>query len=180
MELVRAVGRTPEASPWLRRMTVIAGLTVSAMTLSSCGADTIAERRKATITLEQAKSQVDSYLAEIQAKLPVQPLASTLSDFSDLECDHNDVGPHGRKETARGYGFGDVPLEAKAEANAAFRSLLMGKGFELAPDATTDWVKLKNPKNKFIAVLSGVSDGSRNLSLKVSTPCVWPNGTPSP
>ncbi|MGW2541317.1 hypothetical protein ACWC5I_10690 [Kitasatospora sp. NPDC001574] len=140
----------------------------------------MSERRKSTITLEQAKAQVDAYLAEIQAKLPVEPLASTISDFSDMECDHNDVGPHGRKETSRGYGFGDVPAESRTEAAAAFRTLLMGKGFEMAPEATLDWVKLKNPKDKFVAVLDGVSDSSRNLSLNVSTPCVWPKGTPPP
>ncbi|MFF2659521.1 hypothetical protein ACFVUH_19415 [Kitasatospora sp. NPDC058032] len=161
-------------------MALAAALASSMLALSSCGVESISERRKATITLDQAKAQVDSYLAEILAKLPVEPLASQSGDFVDSFCDSNDIGPHGREQTSRDYGFGDVPPATKAEAAAAFRTLLMGKGFEVAPEATLDWVKLQNPKDKFVAVLSGVSDDSHSLSLGVSTPCVWPNGTPSP
>ncbi|MET8701829.1 hypothetical protein ABZW10_23595 [Kitasatospora sp. NPDC004723] len=155
-------------------------LAIAVAALSSCGVTTVAERRKATITLNEAKKQVDSYLAEIQAKMPLEPLASSISDFSDLECELNDVGPHGRKETSRGFSFGDVPLASRTEAAAAFRALLIGKGFEPAPEATPDWVKLENPKDRFVAILNGASDDGHQLSLKVVSPCVWPNGTPSP
>ncbi|MEV6974648.1 hypothetical protein [Kitasatospora sp. NPDC093806] len=169
-----AASRTP-------RTAFVAALAIGVLALSSCGLSTVSERRKPTITLDEARKQVDNYLAEIQAKLSIEPLASSVGDFSDLECNHNDVGPHGRKQTSRGYDFGDVPSERKVEAAEAFRTLLMGKkGFEMAPDATFDWVKLKNPKDGFVAVLDGVSESSHNLSLNVSTPCVWPKGTPSP
>ncbi|MEU6233684.1 hypothetical protein [Kitasatospora sp. NPDC047058] len=177
MKIAEQASAAPSLPRWAAST---AALVVAVLALSSCGVSTIPERRKATMTLDQAKAQVDAYLAEILAKLPVKPLASSSGDFFDSHCDVNDVGPHGRMQTDREYGFGDVPLATKTEASNAFRTLLMGKGFELASDATSDQVKLKNPKDKFIAVLDGVSGDSRNLSLNVSTPCVWPQGTPSP
>ncbi|MEV7773082.1 hypothetical protein [Kitasatospora sp. NPDC086791] len=142
--------------------------------------DTLQERSKPTMTLDQAKKQIDNYLADILAKLPIKPTASS-GDFSDLECDANDVGPHGRTQTSRGYDFGDVPSATRAEAAGAFRTLMIERGFQSvadAPDFHPDWIKLKNPSDSFLAVLDGVSDASRNVSLNVSSPCVWPNGTP--
>ncbi|MED7949189.1 hypothetical protein ACFVYP_25615 [Kitasatospora sp. NPDC058201] len=174
-----AVVRASTDSARPGRTAAVAALAVVVLALSSCGAETIPERRRSTVTLEQAKAQVDTYLAEILARLTVKPTASP-ADFLDSHCDANDVGPHGRMQTSRGYDFGDVPLASKTEAAAAFRTFLMGKGFEPDPSATADWVKLKNPKDKFLAILDGVSGESHNLSLEVSTPCVWPKGTPPP
>ncbi|MFE2412664.1 hypothetical protein ACFXDE_30405 [Kitasatospora sp. NPDC059408] len=135
---------------------------------------------KPTITLDQAKKQIDTYLADILTKLPVKPTA-TSGSFSDLECDHNDAGPHGRKETSRGYDFGDVPLANKTEATDAFRTFLTGEGFQPVPEGAgshSEWVRLKNPKDNFLAVFDGTSGASHNLSLTVVSPCVWPDGNP--
>ncbi|MFF8773212.1 hypothetical protein [Kitasatospora sp. NPDC015120] len=178
--MMRITGRASETPSRFGRAALAAVVATSMLALSACGVETVSERRKATITLDQAKAQVDGYLAEIVAKLPVEPLASRSGDFVDSYCDSNDVGPQGRKQTSRGYGFGDVPLDRRAESAASFRTLLMAKGFETVQEATADWVKLRNPENEFVAVLSGASDDSSDLSLEVSTPCLWPKGTPSP
>ncbi|GAB7181703.1 hypothetical protein ATKI12_1534 [Kitasatospora sp. Ki12] len=170
---------SPTASS-ARSLGIAAVLTLTMLTLNACGASTLKERSKPTMTLDQTKKQIDDYLTDILAKLPIKPTASS-GDFGDLECDANDIGPHGRKQTSRGYDFGDVPSAARAEAVSAFRTLMTQRGFQPVPDTPSfhpDWIKLKNPTDNFLAVLDGVSDASRNVSLNVSSPCVWPNGTP--
>ncbi|MFF1791386.1 hypothetical protein ACFVX9_33660 [Kitasatospora sp. NPDC058243] len=171
---------TTEHTPLIRRVTTTAVLAVAVLALNACGVQTLNERSKSTITLDQAKKQIDTYLADTLAKLPVKPTASS-GDFFDMECDANDIGPHGRTQTHRGYDFGDVPSAPKAEAANAFRTFLTGQGFQPVqdpPNFHNDWIRLKNPKNDFLATLDGVSDASHDLTLRVSSPCVWPDGTP--
>ncbi|MER7752788.1 hypothetical protein [Kitasatospora sp. NPDC097643] len=170
---------TTEPTLLIRRATATAVLAVTVLALNACGASTVQERSKPTITLDQAKKQIDDDLAAILAKLPVKP-ANSLGAFSDLECEANDVGPHGRTQTRRGYDFGDVPSAPKAETVNAFRTFLTGQGFQPVEDpagAHNDWVRLKN-QDGFLATLDGVADTSHDLTLRVSSPCVWPNGTP--
>ncbi|MER7672387.1 hypothetical protein ABTY61_28545 [Kitasatospora sp. NPDC096128] len=164
----------------IRRVTATTMVLAAVLTLNGCGAGTLGERSKPTITLDQAKKQIDTYLTDVLAALPVKP-AKSPGDFSDLECDANDIGPHGRTQSRREYDFGDVPPVPKAEAVKAFREYLTGRGFAPDPDAAgsrSDWIRLKNPKDDFLATLDGVSDSSHDLSLRVSSPCVWPDGTP--
>ncbi|RKT09570.1 hypothetical protein BX285_6665 [Streptomyces sp. 1114.5] len=163
-----------------KRVTAGAVLAVAVLALNACGASTVNERSKPTITLEQARKQVDDYLAAVLAALPVKP-KNSLGDFSDLECEANDVGPHGRTQTGRGYDFGDVPAAAKAEAVTAYRTFLTGQGFQPVqdpPNFHNDWIKLRNPKDQFLATLDGVAETSHDLTLRVGSPCVWPKGTP--
>ncbi|MFJ7248161.1 hypothetical protein ACIQWA_26505 [Kitasatospora sp. NPDC098652] len=171
-------GQAVTGAPRVAIMLALAAVT--ALALNACGANTVQERSKPTITLDAAKKQIDGYLTDTLAALPVKPTKSP-GDFSDLECDANDIGPHGRTQSRREYDFGDVPPERKAEAAKAFREFLTGRGFEPDPDAAgsrSDWIRLRNPKDGFLATLDGVSDSSHDLSLRVGSPCVWPDGTP--
>ncbi|MEV7923688.1 MULTISPECIES: hypothetical protein [unclassified Kitasatospora] len=171
---------TTEHTPLIKRVTATAVLAVAVLALNACGVQTLNERSKSTITLDQAKKQIDTYLADTLAKLPVKPTASS-GDFFDMECDANDIGPHGRKQTHRGYDFEDLPLSGRTEVADAFRVYLTGQGFQPVEDPPgfhPGWVKLKNPKDNFLAVLDGATDSSRLLKLTVSSPCVWPDGTP--
>ncbi|MEV7596380.1 hypothetical protein AB0O91_03215 [Kitasatospora sp. NPDC089797] len=168
-------------TPPIRRATAAATLAVTALALTACGANTLQERSKPTITLDQAKTQIDGYLADVLAKLPVRP-ASTPAAFFDQECDANDIGPHGRQQTSRGYDFGDVSSDLKAQAVTDYRTYLTGQGFQPVqdpPGLRADWVRLKNPQNDFLAVLDGTSASGHDLSLKISSPCLWPTGTPA-
>ncbi|MFD9684672.1 hypothetical protein ACFXPX_23785 [Kitasatospora sp. NPDC059146] len=167
--------------PLIGRVTAAALLAVTATALSACGADTLQERAQPTITLDQAKTQIDGYLAAVQARLPVQPVSSPPA-FSDLECDANDIGPHGRKQTSRVRDLGDVPSDAKARTVTAFRDYLTGQGFQAVPEPTgshIDRIRLRNPQNQFLAILNGTSDSGHDLTLQVGSPCVWPDGTPA-
>ncbi|WP_369184728.1 hypothetical protein [Streptomyces sp. Y1] len=152
-------------------------MAIAAMALNACGANPLQDP---TMTLAQARKQIDSYQADILANLPIKPRSNSGS-FSDLECGANDNGPHGREQTWRSATFEDLPLPGRAQAAAAFRTYLTGRGFQLASDSGGDigWVKLKNPKDGFVAILDGAGDTSRTFSLEVISPCVWPNGTPS-
>ncbi|MFD8705626.1 hypothetical protein ACFV1W_23945 [Kitasatospora sp. NPDC059648] len=160
------------------RVAVTLALAIAALTLSACGVNTLQERSKPTITLDEAKKQIDGYLTDTLTHLPIQPAERPA--FSDLECDLNDIGPHGRKETSRSYIFANLPLSDRTQAADAFRTYLIGRGFQPVsePSVHIGWVKLKNPKDDFVAILDGASDTSRTFRLDISSPCVWPDGTP--
>ncbi|MFD8705623.1 hypothetical protein ACFV1W_23930 [Kitasatospora sp. NPDC059648] len=158
-------------------------LTATALALSGCGAATVHERSQPTMTLDQAKKQIDGYRSDILANLPVKPATDRTdpAPYSDSECDANDIGPHGREQTERSAVFADLPLPDRTKAADAFRAYLTGRGFQVVPeppDAHIGWVRMKNPKDDFLAVLDGATDAGRTFQLKVSSPCVWPNGTP--
>ncbi len=131
------------------------------------------------MTLDQAKKLVDSYQTDILANLPVKP-ASNPTSFSELECDANDIGPHGRQQTWRSAKFANSPLPDRTAAADAFRTYLTGRGFQLAPDTDAEigWVKMRNPKDNFVAILDGAGDANRTFQMKVISPCLWPDGTP--
>ncbi|MFI6117032.1 hypothetical protein [Kitasatospora sp. NPDC051164] len=153
-------------------------LVITTLGLNACGVETAKERSKPTMTQDQAKKLIDSYQTDILANLPIKPVSSP-APFRDLECDLNNVGPHGRKQTWRSATFEDLPLPDRTQAADAFRTYLTGRGFQqVEADTHLGWVKMKNPKDDFVAVLDGAADGSRIFQLDVSSPCVWPNGTP--
>ncbi|MFF9640937.1 hypothetical protein [Kitasatospora aureofaciens] len=167
------------------RPTTTAVLTVTtlALALTGCGAATLPERSQPTMTLDQAKTQIDGYRSDILAHLPVEPTTDPTApaSYSDSECDANDIGPHGRQQTERSAVFADLPLPDRTKAADAFRAYLTGRGFQVVPeppDSHIGWVRMKNPKDNFLAVLDGATDTGRTFQLKVSSPCVWPNGTP--
>ncbi|MER7672388.1 hypothetical protein ABTY61_28550 [Kitasatospora sp. NPDC096128] len=169
---------TPEHAPLIRRVTATTTMLVAVLALNACGVNTLQERSKPTITLDEAKKQIDSYLTTTLAHMPVQP--TEMPAFSDLECDLNDIGPHGRKESARTASFENLPLPGRAQAADAFRTYLTGQGFQLVsePGVHIGWVKMRNPKDDFVAILDGATDVSRSFQLNISSPCVWPDGTP--
>ncbi|MBO1417657.1 hypothetical protein [Streptomyces sp. FH025] len=158
---------------------VAAVLVITMLAVNACGASTLKERSKPTMTLDQARKQIDSYQTDIQANLPMKPVSSPAS-FSDLECDANDIGPHGRKQTWRSATFEDLPLSGRTQAADAFRTYLTGQGFQPVeePGVHVGWVKMKSLKDDFVAILDGASDASRTFQLEVISPCLWPNGTP--
>ncbi|MFI9362012.1 hypothetical protein ACIG5E_13260 [Kitasatospora sp. NPDC053057] len=168
-----------EHAPLLRRVTAAATLAVTTLALSACGAATLHERSQPTMTLDQAKTRIDSYQTGILANLPVKP-ASNPTSFDDLECDANDIGPHGRKQTWRSADFENLPLPERAKTADAFRGYLTGQGFQPVsePGVQIGWVKMKNPKDNFVAILDGATDANRTFQLKVVSSCLWPNGNP--
>ncbi|MFF2080929.1 hypothetical protein ACFVXG_39945 [Kitasatospora sp. NPDC058162] len=168
------------ARSWPGKVVTAAAVAITALTLNACSAMTSQEQSKPTMTVDQAKKLIDGYQGDILANLSIKPTSNPTS-FSDLECDANNSGPHGRKQTWRSATFESLPLSGRTEAADAFRSYLTGRGFQLVePDARLGWVKMKNPKDNFVAILGGATDASRTFQLDVISPCLWPNGTPPP
>ncbi|MER7750653.1 hypothetical protein [Kitasatospora sp. NPDC097643] len=169
---------TSAALSLAKRSAVAAVLAITTLALNACGVDTVQERSKPTMTQDQAKKLIDSYQTDILANLPIKPVSSPTS-FSDLECDANDVDPHGRKQTWRSATFDDLQLPDRTRAADTFRTYLTGRGFQpVESDAHIGWLKMKNPKDNFVAILDDAGDTSRTFQLEVISPCLWPDGTP--
>ncbi|MEV7598453.1 hypothetical protein AB0O91_13845 [Kitasatospora sp. NPDC089797] len=173
---MKSATHTSLTRPRPGRAVTAATIAIAALALNACGVNTLQERSKPTMTLDQARKQIDGYQRDILAKLPVTP-ASNPTSFDDLECDANDIGPHGRKQTWRSADFDDLPLTRRAEVADAFRTFLTGQGFQ-SVEPGHGWVKMKNPKDDFVALLDGTGDAERTFQLTVSSPCLWPDGTP--
>lgn len=134
-----------------------------------------------TITHAEAEAKANAYIQEIVRALPFRP---RLDDHglgaTTLECtDPTDNGPPGRFDYAIEYFLRDVPPERNPEIFAAVREYLTRQGFVVRSEGPTH-LELGNPKDGFQAGLQESGDGSKTLSLGVSSPCVWPNGTPPP
>ncbi|MGH3767324.1 MAG: hypothetical protein ACRDTX_19580 [Pseudonocardiaceae bacterium] len=134
-----------------------------------------------TITLDEAKQRAGGYIQQVRAVLPGKPrLVPVAGGITQLEClDPGDNGPQGRISANGAFFLRDLPPERNPEVYSVFRSYLAQQGFTVRTDQS-DFLVMENPKDSFRLVLQESGDGSKSLSLGVSSPCVWPNGTPAP
>lgn len=134
-----------------------------------------------TITLDEAKQRANAYVEQVSAALPSKPrLVPIFGGISTLECtDPDDNGPKGRITAAADYFLEDIPVERNPEIFDFFRRHLTQQGFKVRTQQS-DFLVMVNPKDGFRIGLQESGDGSKGISLTVSSPCVWPNGTPSP
>lgn len=132
-----------------------------------------------TITLDQAKQRANAYIQQVGTVLPSKPrLVPIAGGIGTLECtDPDDNGPQGRISAAADYFLEDIPTERNPEIFDFFRRHLIQQGFKVNIQQS-DFLVMVNPKDGFRIGLKESGDGSKGLSLAVSSPCVWPNGTP--
>lgn len=134
-----------------------------------------------TITLDEAKQRTNAYFREILEALPVNPRLEELGGSpSSIECtDPDDNGPPGRYDYYISFFLRDIPTDRNPEIFARFRSYLTGRGF--AEYSSSDgFLAMRSRTDGFTAGLEESGGGGKVLSLTVSAPCVWPNGTPAP
>lgn len=150
---------------------------LSMLALTSCGK---ADKLKPTMTLERAKQQVMAYDLDILSTLLGEQQAFVSEPVSSGCESDSDSGPKGRVRLHRtDWALGVVPVDRNPEMFETFRKHLAELGFEpFSKDA--GWEYYKNKSNGFTAERQESSDDTKKLSLTVSSPCVWPNGTPGP
>lgn len=134
-----------------------------------------------TITLDQAKQRAIAYAQQVSAVLPGKPrLVPIFGGISTLECtDPDDNGPRGRISAAANYFLEDIPQERNSEIFNFFHAYLTQQGFAVHIQKS-DFLVMENSKDGFRIGLQESGEGSKGLSLTAGSPCVWPNGTPSP
>lgn len=134
-----------------------------------------------TITLDQAKQRAIAYAHQVGAVLPGKPRLVPNGGMTTLECtDPDDNGPQGRSSTGGSFFLRDIPQKQLPEIFNFFHSYLTQQGFAVHIQQS-DFLVMENPKDSFrVGLQEGGEGSSKGLSLIVSSPCVWPNGTPSP
>lgn len=134
--------------------------------------------RQPTITLDEAKHRAHAYFDDIVRALPVTPRLEEVGSPTSIECtDPTDNGPRGRYDYGFAYFLDGIPTERNPEIYQVFRTYLTGRGFVPYAD-DPGFLGMESTRDGFRAVLEQSIDASQSLSLTISAPCVWPNGTP--
>jgi hypothetical protein len=135
-----------------------------------------------TITLDEANQRANDYAQQVSAALPDKPrLVPNAGGIINTECtDPDDNGPQGRMSAGGGFFLQDIPPERIPEMFDFFHRYLTQQGFTVRTQQS-DFLVMVNPKDGFrIGMQEGGEGTNKGLSLIVSSPCVWPNGTPAP
>ncbi|GAA2018654.1 hypothetical protein GCM10009839_13560 [Catenulispora yoronensis] len=141
--------------------------------------DTPGSTSAQTITLDAAKQRVQTYVDQIAAIFPVKPQLVPNGALTSAECqDPDDGGPKGRYDASIDYFLRGVPAAENPAMFAALRSYASQNGYKSIEDNATI-LTYQNPKDGFRVGMEQSVLGGQGLSLTVSAPCVWPNGTPS-
>jgi hypothetical protein len=150
---------------------------LAAVLLAGCGTETGMPK---TITVKQAEQKVEDYFRQALAVLPPQarPKAGLIDTY---ECDDpTDNGPRGRMISSVDYEILDLRADDYPEYVDNLERWWRDHNFHILsddrPDEQSVWVE--NTEDGF---RMRVQDNPRGeLYLTVTSPCVWPNGTPEP
>lgn len=137
---------------------------------------------KPTLNRQQTADRLQQHVRESVAALA--PYHPTLREFAsgDGPCDDaDDNGPGGRVSPYVGYFLDDFPKGAAAAP--MFDQILAywtSHGFQLRSDErpTTQSIDVENSADGVRIGIEAGRDGT--ISLSLSSPCIWPNGTPPP
>jgi hypothetical protein len=168
----------------LLRATLIAALTITAA--AACTSSNNGRGMQPTITLQQARDQATAYGQAAQAQLPGSPKLVGPRRTS-LDCDDpTDNGPKGRVDVGDYYDVdyhGIDPLPDNTTIINHMYDYWSAQGYQVLQDTRSKdrgrHIRFENPKDGFRFGLVEADTGSQ-LSLQISAPCVWPNGTPQP
>jgi hypothetical protein len=167
----------------LLRATMAAALTIAAT--AGCTTSDNGRGMQPTITLQQARDQATAYAQIAQTQLPGNPKLVGPRRTS-VDCDDpTDNGPKGRVDVADDYEVNyriDPPPDNTTIINHMY-DFWSSQGYQVIEDARSKdrgrRIGFENPKDGFRFGLVEAATGPQ-LSLQISAPCVWPNGTPQP
>ncbi|MGH4020428.1 MAG: hypothetical protein ACRDT0_14570 [Pseudonocardiaceae bacterium] len=134
-----------------------------------------------TITQQHAIERVDRHIADAVAALPVDPqLTLAFEDLSSECMDPTDNGPRNRITVVKRYWLDGIPKDDNRSYFDALRQWWTSHGFRVLEDDQTGdmYLWVENNADGFRMSLQESGEGS--VSLSVTSPCIWPNGTPVP
>ncbi|NYF43902.1 hypothetical protein [Streptosporangium sandarakinum] len=136
------------------------------------------------ITKEKALGRVEQLIKEAISGVNPQPRLDL--DQLSLTVDHcldpTDGGSKDRIVVGRGYYLRDVPKDRLAEVSRQVRQTWEQRGHHVS-GVSLDGIGFtgrSRPDDFLFSLLVADSDGGEVLNLGVSSPCIWPNGTPEP
>jgi len=159
---------------WTAAAVIVAGLTMTA-----CGTDSGAGM-KPTITIAEANTRVDDYIARAVKALPPQAtLELNLQERSGDCSDPTDRGPKNRVVANRGYKVHGLDRKQIPSYFTTIRSWALTNGFRVLDDKpVNEFLSVENNTDAFQLAFTANFNGG--IFLSAGSPCVWPNGTPEP
>jgi len=159
----------------MRHLRLIA-VPLAALSLVSCGLTE--EQLQPTITRAEAERKVLSYDLDVRRTLlGGSQTEASARRLDSLECETADIpGPKGRVESSLDTQLVSHKPEGNKAVFDAFEQKVRALGFTEKwryPDA----VMYTSSKDEFAIGLTESRDSSKTLTLSVSSPCVWPDGT---
>jgi hypothetical protein len=146
----------------------------------ACGAGGPASATQRTMTLDQATSRAHQLFDQAAALLPGAIIVSRGAERPYACDDPTDHGPGGRKIVSVSKRIDGLDRTMYNHYFDVLRDYWLGRGFRVLADF--------RPRSMFLSVESP-SDGFRGgpqandlgeFYLEMTSPCVWPNGMPSP
>jgi len=136
--------------------------------------------RSPTLTLDQASQRMTANVASVVAGMPVKPRLEPNGGLSSTPCDGGLAGSptNIRVQPAEGYFLRDVPADRNPEIFASVKEFAAAHGFQ--PRSSDKSSAAYADHDGFGIQIQESVEGSRGLSLNVSAPSIWPDGTPPP
>jgi hypothetical protein len=135
---------------------------------------------KPTITIAEANTRVDDYIARaVKALPPEAKLELNLQERSGDCSDPTDRGPKNRVVANRGYQVNGLDPKQVPAYFAMIRSWALANGVRVLDDKpVNEFLSVENNTDAFQMAFTANSNGG--IFLSAGSPCVWPNGTPEP
>jgi hypothetical protein len=152
---------------------------VLALTLVSCDSNGN-ERPVNTITQQEANSRVEQYINDVVATLSPPPRLEPLGREEAGDCsDPSDRGPSGRVLANRSHWLRDIPRANNPAVLSTLAKWWTDHNFVVLTDERpkSNYMHVENKTDGFRMYVQESAQG--DLSLGATSPCVWPNGTPS-
>lgn len=160
-----------------RRAGIYAMAVATMAFLSACTGGT---GMQPTMTLAEANAAVDEHIANAVAQIPGDPELDERGRSEDFPCgDPDDHGPQGRKIADRDYEVLGIDPEQIPSYFDTLKAWWLANGFaELDNEPRYEYLWVENTSDGVRMSLQANDHG--NLYITAASPCVWPNGTPSP
>lgn len=130
------------------------------------------ERDAMTMTQDDARARVERMVGDVRTAMGAELKAGPLGP---VPCDDpSDGGPPGRVFVENSY---EILQAQRVNPIAAARTFFQQHGYRLRRDET-GYISAENPADGFRIVVETNDAGHAHLT--VSSPCVWPSGTPQP
>ncbi|WP_116243837.1 hypothetical protein [Nocardiopsis sp. FIRDI 009] len=153
-----------------------------ALAVSGCGTtgDGSTAMNETTITQDQAATKVQEHIDAALTALPEEAELETRRGTLFAACDDpTDGGSRDRVTVSETFWIRGLPVEDNEANIELMHEYWTGNGYRVMRDERPDSlsVTVEHEEDSFRVGVRTSDEGS--LSISASSPCVWPEGTPS-
>lgn len=157
-------------------------LLTAAVGVASAGCGSTASHpahpRSQAMTVDQAKVRMQANLDHLVAALPGKPTLAPMDGTTTVPCDDNDAAAASKVQPAFTEALNGIPPGQDAEIFAAVKDFASRNGFKPYQSTKTFASYRDSDDFGFDIQQATVGPKAGGLSLGVSGPCLWADGTP--